>query len=528
MQEQLSINRIITEKDSKKEIQCSVTSFTQMVKSKTYVAMTKAGKIVLRHNSLNADIPVIVALRAMVPYSDSELTQMVCGNDTKYILAFSPTLEDHSRLDMHTQMQALEFIGSKIKMNQRAFGVVKKTPMEEARDLLATAIVANVTVENHNGILDFKAKAVYITCMIRRVLKAIMKGGVTDDRDFVGNKRVETSGNLMALLFEDLFKTWQANIKRSVDMQLKKTNRTSLFDASTVVISTSRILTDGLSRALSSGNWSLKRFKMERSGVTQVLSRLSYVSALGMTTRITSQFEKTRKVSGPRSLQSSQWGMICPSDTPEGEACGLVKNLALLSHITMNTDPTPIQKVLFALGCEELALLQGNDIVNGWSVFLNGAIIGICMDRERLVNGFRKLRRAGRFSSTVGIYCDNDHRCINVSCDGGRICRPLVIVTNGIAQITERDIQDVIEGLKSFDDLVQKGCIEFLDVNEECDSMIAVNETDIIMDKQPQLEALNTTHLEIAPFTLLGAVAGLIPFPHHNQSPRNTYQCGIH
>ena len=37
----------------------------------------------------------------------------------------------------------------------------------------------------------------------------------------------------------------------------------------------------------------------------------------------------------------------------------------------------------------------------------------------------------------------------------------------------------------------------------------------------------NTTHLEIEPFTLLGVCAGLIPYPHHNQSPRNTYQCAM-
>lgn len=70
----------------------------------------------------------------------------------------------------------------------------------------------------------------------------------------------------------------------------------------------------------------------------------------------------------------------------------------------------------------------------------------------------------------------------------------------------------------SFDDFLRKGLVEYLDVNEENDSYIALYESDIVP---------TTTHLEIEPFTLLGAVAGLIPYPHHNQSPRNTYQCAM-
>ncbi|KAM0684233.1 DNA-directed RNA polymerase III subunit RPC2, partial [Conglomerata obtusa] len=84
--------------------------------------------------------------------------------------------------------------------------------------------------------------------------------------------------------------------------------------------------------------------------------------------------------------------------------------------------------------------------------------------------------------------------------------------------VTDEDIGYVKQKYKNMDDLIAEGKIEFLDVNESGDSLIAMTIGDI---KE------NTTHLEIAPFTILGTVAGLIPFPHHNQSPRNTYQCAM-
>jgi len=114
---------------------------------------------------------------------------------------------------------------------------------------------------------------------------------------------------MLSLLFEDTFKKHNSDLKMNIDKILKKPNRASEFDAYQQLQAHANYITSPMNRAISTGNWNLKRFRMERAGVTHVLSRLSYISALGMMTRISSQFEKTRKVSGPRALQPSQFGM---------------------------------------------------------------------------------------------------------------------------------------------------------------------------------------------------------------------------
>jgi DNA-directed RNA polymerase III subunit RPC2 len=107
------------------------------------------------------------------------------------------------------------------------------------------------------------------------------------------------------LLFEDLFKKFNFDLKMNIDKLLKKPNRATEFDAHKQLMQHGDSITNGFVRAIATGNWTLKRFKMERAGITHVLSRLSYIAALGTMTRITSQYEKTRKVSGPRALQVS-------------------------------------------------------------------------------------------------------------------------------------------------------------------------------------------------------------------------------
>ena len=53
------------------------------------------------------------------------------------------------------------------------------------------------------------------------------------------------------------------------------------------------------------------------------------------------------------------------------------------------------------------------------------------------------------------------------------------------------------------------------------------NSADIAIDERWLTPGSSYTHMEIDPLTILGVCAGLIPYPHHNQSPRNTYQCAM-
>ncbi|XP_011203561.2 DNA-directed RNA polymerase III subunit RPC2 [Bactrocera neohumeralis] len=510
IQEQLSWNKMITE-EFNGTVQCQVTSSTHEKKSRTLV-LSKHGKYYLKHNSMTDDIPIAVIFKAMGVTSDQEIMCLI-GTDTETQNRFAPSLLEAFQLKVFTQQRALEYMGSKLVV-KRFQSAANKTPAEEARELLTTTILAHVPVENFN----FQIKSIYVSLMVRRVMTAELDPTAFDDRDYYGNKRLELAGSLISLMFEDLFKRMNWELKMIADKNIPKV-KAAQFDV--VKHMRAAQITVGLESAISSGNWTIKRFKMERAGVTQVLSRLSYISALGMMTRVNSQFEKTRKVSGPRSLQPSQWGMLCPSDTPEGEACGLVKNLALMTHITTEVDEGPVICLAFNAGVEDIRLI-GGDVINNSKVFLvfiNGNILGITISYKRLVQAFRMMRRKGRLGPFVSIHTSHTQRCVYIHTDGGRLCRPYIIVTNGKLAVEQRHIEELKRGVRKFEDFLHDGLVEYLDVNEENDSFIAWNEADITADA--------TTHLEIEPFTLLGVCAGLVPYPHHNQSPRNTYQCAM-
>jgi DNA-directed RNA polymerase III subunit RPC2 len=482
--------------------------------------LLKKERIYLQHNILQEAIPIVIILKGMGIQSDHELLLLVAGSDERYQDEFSVNFEEATKLGIHTQHQALEYIGARVKMGSRGAkgpgAPQRRNYVGDALEALANIIITHVPVVG----LDFRPKALYICFMVRRVLMAMVNPKLVDDRDYVGNKRLELAGQLLSLLFEDLFKKFNSDLKMNIDKVLKKPNRTMEFDAYNHMQSHGNYITLGMNRAISTGNWNLKRFKMDRAGVTHVLSRLSYISALGMMTRISSQFEKTRKVSGPRALQPSQFGMLCPSDTPEGEACGLVKNLALMTHITTYDEEEPVRKLTFVLGAEDIVSMSGKEIYEkgAYVIFVNGTPLALTRQPKLFLNSFRKFRRMGRISEYISIFINHHSAAVHIATDEGRICRPLIVVENSKSKVKKHHLEELRRGTMDFDDFLYKGIVEYVDVNEENDSNIAISEKDINE---------TTTHLEIEPFTILGAVAGLIPYPHHNQSPRNTYQCAM-
>jgi len=554
MQEQLSNNRIIVEKDGKNGVVALVTSSTVDNKSRTVVCgkpeasnkMKSNASLFLKHNAFGELIPIFIIFKALGCSHDQEIIQLI-GSEPKFAALLMSSVEDCHAAEIFSQKQALEYLAKKIKdrvsnVRSTPFSTEQKKvrvesfkqKIEHTKDVLRRQVLSHVQdgsgAKQHN-------KIVFLAVMVRRIMEGREDAKLLDDRDYYGNKRIDLAGSLLSLLFEDLFKNMNSEIKKQAQkmLQVHCTNNTARSRDSTpypdvlpsgMAAGCARI-TKGLVHAISSGNWNIKRFKIDRSGVSQVLSRFSYMASLGAMSRVKSQFEKSRKVAGPRALQPSQWGMLCPADTPEGEQCGLIKSLCLMTHVTTGLseeEEVPLYKVCFSLGVECTQTLTGEEIHGGdntFLVFLNGALIGVHRHPHAFLQSMRYLRRLGKIGEFISIYHHANTKSVIIASDAGRLCRPLIIVEQGKMKFVPAVHIPLLAGDEpqwSFKDFLSNGVVEWVDVNEENNLLIAMKPSDI---------NLETTHMEVEGFSLLGIVSGLVAYPNHNQSPRNTYTCAM-
>jgi len=224
--------------------------------------------------------------------------------------------------------------------------------------------------------------------------------------------------------------------------------------------------------------------------------------------------------------------MVCPCETPEGQTVGLIKNLSLMAYISTGSAQAPILEFLEEFGTENLTELSSPKIIADpatCNVFVNGNWIGIHRDPEKLVNTLRESRRSIDVDAEVSIVRDIAESEIRIYTDAGRICRPLLIVKNQNLVIQKHDIKQLQLGVEDEDKLtwshlLARGVVEFVDTEEEETTMIAMDPKDL---RPGESYSSTYTHCEIHPSMILGICASIIPFPDHNQSPRNCYQSAM-
>ncbi|KAM3205831.1 hypothetical protein P3L10_029241 [Capsicum annuum] len=403
-------------------------------------------KIYLELNMFKTKVPIMVVMKAMGMESDQKVVQMI-GRDTWLSALLLPSIKECADLKLYTQQQALEFLESDkmLKMPLYSTGPVEKGT--RALSILRDIFLANVPVHQHN----FRKKCIYVAVMMRRMMEAILNKDAMDDKD-CGEQKIGA-------------------LQKTIDALLARPSRSSRLDISQYIVKD--YITQGLERTLSTGNWDV------------IIHWIVGSHDKDLTT--------IRKVSGPRALQPSQFGMLCPCDTPEGEVCGLVENLALMTHVTTDEDERPIM----SLNC-----------------FGTTGIGSVLLEPQLEITLAKLDVYSYSFAGPDWLIM----RCVYIASDGGRVCRPLVIADKGVSRIKEHHMRELRDGVRDFDSFLRDGLIEYLDVNEENNTLIALYEKDATPE---------TTHIEIEPFTILGVCAGLIPYPHHNQSPRNTYQCAM-
>jgi len=452
---------------------------------------------------MKQDIPVVVIYRALGFLSDKEIISHINFDKDDVIYSFlASSLQEASAIQ--DQISALDFIGKR----SAPVGATKDKRIQFARNLLAKEFFP------HIGTQEFceTKKAYFLGYMINKTLNVVLNKRDVDDRDHYGKKRLDLSGSLLASLFKMLFKKLCAETAKHMQKCIENGR-----DFNIALGLKSSTITQGFRYALATGNWGDQSRAMQtRAGVAQVLNRYNYISALSHLRRVNTPIEKEGKLAKPRQLHNTHWGLVCPAETPEGQACGLVKNLSLMAYISVGKSSAPIIEILEECGVERLEEISS---VRGTKVFVNGVWLGVHSNPTELVHNLRSLRRSQEIDKEVSIVRDVKENEIRINSDSGRPCRPLFVVKDRRMLITKSDIEKLISLELRWDDLLRMGLVEFLDVEETENSLIAMDLSD--------LPNKNYTHCEIHPAVILGVAASVIPFPDHNPSPRNAYQSAM-
>ena len=439
-------------------------------------------------------IPVGIIFKALGFINENDISGYI-GLDIPEANKFIQTIIRDSFF-IENQEDALNHIG------QFSMHIIPK----EKRRVYAWQVVESELFPHMGISATVKEKAIILGNIIRKLIKTRLELRSPDDRDNYANKRIESCGILCTELFKTLFKRYIHSIKLQLD---KKKSRVDIMS----ILSRLNTITSGLKHSFSTGNWGVQKNSYIRTGVSQVMSRMTYGATLSHMRRIVIPIGKEGKNAKIRQIHSSQFGFICPAETPEGQTAGIVLNFALLARVTKKIPTYLVKEVLEEN--KNIIFIKDYDmnlLKNSSTVLLNGILVGMTQDPESIVEYVKQSRRCRCLDSDVSVTYDVVDDEVRVFSDAGRASRPLFTVgENGL---------NVNKSHKpNWNKLVKQNLIEYVDSSEIENYVIAM--------KPEYIKAWKNDYCEIHPCMLMGVMGNIIPFPDHSPSPRNCYQCSM-
>lgn len=472
--------------------------------------------------NIKQEIPLIILFKIFGCLTHKEMIYNIIDNsenndlDNTIIKVLLPSLQECN--DIHTENDAYKYLFNYLNQNYNNISNEKKM-----------LFIKNNIIKNILPHLDtYKKKLLFIGQMINKLIKCYLELIETDDRDSYYHKRIDTPGILMGSLTYLCINKIVKDIKNYLNKEITSGIYSLNKDISKIINETninkiikSSYLETTLKSSLATGSWGIKNANSDKAGVSQVLNRLTYSSCISHLRRISTTADVTGKLIPPRKLHATSWGYICPTETPEGQSVGLVKNIANSCNITNNYSSKPIKNILkdLIIDIETIDIFTFNKFTST-IIYINGNIIGYTLNIEKILNILYKKRKDGLINQYISFYMDYNNNNLYILTERGRCTRPLLKINNNKILITKNLKNKILEGSISWTNIVFKNnIIEYIDISEVNNTLICNNFKDINKKKY--------THCEICPSFILGVVASCIPFAHHNQSPRNTYQSAM-
>jgi len=248
---------------------------------------------------IKKDIPIMIVFRALGFVRDRDILEHIVYDftDSAMMELLNPSLEEG--FVIHDQQVALDYIGKR----GTTVGAKREARIKYATQILTKEFLPHVSTDDNSEV----KKAYFFGYMIHKLLATVLGRRDFDDRDHYGNKRMDLAGPLLHGLFRQSFykvlKEARLSLERTV-AEGKEINVNLAIDQNTI--------TRDLKYALATGNWSANRRGNIKTGVSQVLHRLTFMSTLSHLRRLSTAIARDGKIAKPRQLHNTHWGMVCP------------------------------------------------------------------------------------------------------------------------------------------------------------------------------------------------------------------------